>query len=498
MKFPVRLFGLVTLGLAWLVVAGDPSPTAACPFCNAVSMTLSEEMNTSDAVVIARLLDAPAGSDAETPLEDPAAAAEPKPVHFEIVEILKGVELLEGQTQIEVLYFGQQPQGTLFMMFGIDPADLAWSTPTPISERAQDYLRQTRQLPEGGADRLAFFQQFLEHAETMLANDAFDEFARAPYADVVALRERMDRAQLLSWAQNPDIPATRRRLYLTMLGVCGLPEDVPLLEQMICSDNREIRGALDALIACYLNLTGESGLPLIEDRFLRKADAEYIDTYAAIMALRFHGQEGHLLSRPRLLQSLRLMLDRPALADLVIPDLARWKDWSAADKLMELFVNADESNSWVRVPVVNYFRACEADMQRRIAELAQIDPEAVKRASFFMVGAGTPPAGSQRPADGSQPSAAPAGDEPAQEPAAEGDLLPPPEEEAAPAEEGSAAAPAANPDDEQLAAAVPAVAGARRAEEPAGNADPQRGVLWSAVGVGATLLLAQLWLLRRV
>ena len=33
------------------------------------------------------------------------------------------------------------------------------------------------------------------------------------------------------------------------------------------------------------------------------------------------------------------MLDRPQLADLVIPDLARWEDWSVMDRLVELFKN---------------------------------------------------------------------------------------------------------------------------------------------------------------
>ena len=56
---------------------------------------------------------------------------------------------------------------------------------------------------------------------------------------------------------------------------------------------------------------------------LANKKAPYADTYAAIMALRFHGSETDVVPKKRILEGLRYMLDRPQLADLVIPDLAR-------------------------------------------------------------------------------------------------------------------------------------------------------------------------------
>ena len=137
-------------------------------------------------------------------------------------------------------------------------------------------------------------------------------------------------------------------------------------------------------MAAYLTLKGPDGMPLVEDLFLKNKDAEYTDTYATIMALRFHGTEEKIIPRERLLVGIRTMLDRPQLADLVIPDLARWEDWSVMDRLVELFKNADEESSWVRVPVINYLRACPLpEAKERIDELAKLDPETVKRANSF-------------------------------------------------------------------------------------------------------------------
>jgi hypothetical protein len=83
-------------------------------------------------------------------------------------------------------------------------------------------------------------------------------------------------------------------------------------------------------------------------------------------------------------QSLHHVLDRKDLADLVIPDLARWGDWSQVSRLEKLFVEAEKDNNWIRVPVVNYLRACpNPEAAEAIERLKAIDPESVKRASSF-------------------------------------------------------------------------------------------------------------------
>jgi len=113
--------------------------------------------------------------------------------------------------------------------------------------------------------------------------------------------------------------------------------------------------------------------------------AEYTDTFSAIMALRFHGQNESIIPRERLVKSMRLLLDRPDVVDLVIPDLARWQDWESMDRLVELFKSADKKTSWVRIPVVQYLMACPLPKAKeKLAELKEIDPESVRRGSLFL------------------------------------------------------------------------------------------------------------------
>ena len=381
MTRPVRSFslGLGVLAVLAASMAMTPPLARGCPFCSAVSQTFSEEIGSMDAVVIARLVELPPPSKT---VAGEATREVPK-AKFEVVQVVKGEAFIKPQQVVETIYFGEAKKGKPFLMMAVDPPKLMWSTPLPLSQRAEGYIPKLLALPKEGSQRLVFFQKYLEDADEMLARDAYDEFAKAPYDAVKALKPKMDHDQLVSWIQDPDIPASRRRLYFTMLGVCGGADDVPMLESLLKSDDRKAKAGLDAMIGCYLTLTGAAGMPLIEDQFLRNKDAEYADTYAAIMALRFHGGED-VIPQKRILEGLRHMLGRPQLADLVIPDLARWKDWSVMEQLVQLFKDADEKSSWVRVPVVNYLRACpKPEAKDRIKELEKIDPAAVKRANTF-------------------------------------------------------------------------------------------------------------------
>ncbi len=304
-------------------------------------------------------------------------------VLMKIEKVLKGPKLVEVGQEVLAIYYGDVTKGRRFMMSGVDPPELQWSC-LPLTERGEAYVEKVMALSDDPLERLRFYHGYLQDEEEMLSRDAYDEFAITPYEVVKQLAPEMDHDQLVRWIGDPEMPTDRKRLYLTMIGVCGDENDLPFLETLLRSTQKTTRGALDALIACYLTLAGESGIPLVDELFLANQQAPYADTYAAIMAVRFHGTEGGVIARSKLVDSLHHVLDRKDLADLVIPDLARWSDWSQIERLTELFIEADDDNNWVRVPVVNYLRACpKPEAKAALEKLEQIDPDAVKRANTF-------------------------------------------------------------------------------------------------------------------
>ena len=257
-----------------------------------------------------------------------------------------------------------------------------------LNDQQNAYLTKLMTLPKDGAGRLTFFQRYLEDPDPTLAQDAYDEFARAPYATLKQLKPSMDHDQLVKRVEDPEMQASHRRLYLTMLGVCGSREDLPMLEKRMRRTDSQAKSGLDALIACYLTLRGPAGVELVEDLYLKKRDdnfsGDYADVYAAIMALRFHGSEGDVIPRERVLKAFAYLLDNPQMADLIIPDLARWGDWSKLGRLVDLFNQADAKSTWVRMPIINYVRACpRPEAKEVLKKFQEIDPEAVKRAMTF-------------------------------------------------------------------------------------------------------------------
>ena len=339
-------------------------------------MTFTDQLSGQDVVVSAKLLKVPELP--ETPGEDLPKAT------FEITKVLKGKEFVDVGMTFKALLVGRYKPGKEFLVMGVDPPSIVWTTPIKASERLIQYLEDIQTLPESGADRLVFFQDYFEDEVSSIAFDAYDEFAKAPYSDLVELKDRMHREKLMAWVKDPELAINRRRLYLTMLGVCGTAEEGDEMEKMIDKGGSSNLRGLDALVASYLCLKGEDGVDLVEQKFLRNEKSEFTDTMAAVSALRFHATEVEVIDKKKIITAVRALLDRPKMADLIIPDLARWEDWSVMDKLVTMFKESDDDKRWLRVPIISYLIACPLPAAKvHLAELKELDPAAVARANLF-------------------------------------------------------------------------------------------------------------------
>ncbi|HTQ40521.1 MAG TPA: hypothetical protein VMJ32_15960 [Pirellulales bacterium] len=405
-----QFFLAAFVGVSLLIVG---PAVKACPFCGQVSLTWSEEMKAADAVVIAEMTETPARPAGADGAFAPGISEQLAKSKFRIVEILKGADLLKKTKQIDAIYLGDAPVGTKFLITAVDPKSLSWATPTALTARSLPYIDTLLKLPEKGADRLLFFQDYLEDEDPVLKQDSFDEFAKATYDDLKAYGPRANYNQLIKWISDPDISPSHRRLYFTLLGVCGSEKDVPLIESLFHSKDRKFKAGLDAMIGSYLAIKGPTGMALVEDMFLKNQDAEFTDTYAAIQAVRI-SQEAGIITKDNAAKAFHLMLSRPKMADLVIPDLARWQDWTVMNQLVDLFVKADADSAWVRVPVLKYLQVCPLpEAKEQLAQLEKLDPTAAKQAqSFLLPGgaalapapAGTPKNGASNAPNGNTPS----------------------------------------------------------------------------------------------
>jgi len=361
-------FAIFLVLLVW-ATSSRSALGSVCPFCSASGQTMRQEMETMDVVALATLVKV-----SETPTDSLGT--------FRIDKIIKGELYTKLGTTVEATYYGPPESTKTFLIQGVDPKSFVWSAPIPLTEEAKDYLGKLLSLPEEPVERLAFYQNFFEHPDFLLSRDAYDEFAQTPYDEVVKLKPRIQRARLIEWINDPAISVDRKRLYYTLVAICDVKEDAKWMEAKIKSVDEKERKALDALSAAYLSLVGDAGLPVLVENYFQNQDSDYVDVYAVVGALRFHATEGKKIEPLKVADAMAKLLDRPDLADLVIPDLARLEDWRHLDKLMQLFKQAKKPDDWlIRSPIINFMRACPLpEAETLLAEMEKIDPASVKRA----------------------------------------------------------------------------------------------------------------------
>jgi hypothetical protein len=235
----------------------------------------------------------------------------------------------------------------------------------------------------------------------MVASDAYGEFANAPYKEIVPIKDEFPREDIRKWLTSPETPKTRLGLYGMMLGLCGTAEDAELLRDIIEQPTQDYRLGIDGIMAGYLFLTGEQGLPLIEDSKLRNTDAVFSETYAGMQALRFLWTYApDVIPAERLRGAMRILLDRPDLADLVITDLARWEDWSVTDRLMTMYGKDDYNIPSIKRNIIRFMLVAErakADKtgdpppesavkaKQYLEQLRESDPKTYEAAKRFFI-----------------------------------------------------------------------------------------------------------------
>ncbi|MGE0376933.1 MAG: hypothetical protein AB7Q45_16105 [Planctomycetaceae bacterium] len=379
----------LSLGLlVWGLTAG---PLDACPFCSAPSLTLSEQLAQADAAVLVQWA---SGKPGDSERGDVGSTV------YQLLEVVNpGKAQLKKGDAVTLPRYRPGQEGDLFLLLGTQGTELEWSSPLEVTETSFNYIRQAPSPEAPPSARLSYFVQFLEYPDPLISNDAYAEFSNAPYKDIVPLSAEFPREKLRVWLADPDVPPTRLGLYGLLLGLCGTAEDAPLMERKITEKSDDFRLGIDGVMGGYLLLTGDQGLELIDETKLKCRDIPFSETYAAMQALRFMWTYGDRIEKDRLRQSMRILLDRPELADLVIADLARWEDWSIIDRLMGLYGAEEYSIPSIKRAIVRYLLVASKDKpdegeradhvkqaESYLATLRETDPKTVKQAErFFFV-----------------------------------------------------------------------------------------------------------------
>jgi len=359
---------ILTLTAIIILAASSITPARAnfCPFCDAPSLTLSELLEESQHLLLAKW------TGGDKPTNESAGTAK-----FTIIEVAKSKDdaFKVGEEIVLPQYIAGNEDGSYILM-GPDTKLIDWHVPSEATAETWKYVKN---LPPPVTDekdkieRLAYFLDYLEHPETTVSNDAYGEFAAAAYEVIKPLSDRMPREKLRAWVTSSETSVSRLGLYGLLLGLCGKEEDAAAMKEKILNANADFRLGIEGVMSGYLIITKEAGLKVLEDnKMLAKTyvnqDGEekklpFSETYAAMQTLRFMWvYEPDCIPKQRLKESMRLLLNRPQMADLVIADLARWKDWGVQDQLMTMYDDTDYNIPSVKRAIIKYFHYCTEDV----------------------------------------------------------------------------------------------------------------------------------------
>ncbi len=360
----------------------------ACPFCDAPALMMSEQIGQCDHMLRGKWLEG------EKPVSLRGGSSK-----FEILDVAfsKGDRFQKGQIVVMPQYIAGSDTSTYTLM-GPDDRLEDWHVPSEVTEASWTYLSK---MPPGVKDakaqteRLQYFLDYFEHPDLLVSNDAFAEFASAPYEVIVPLKDHLPREKILGWLQDPKTPVTRTGFYGMLAGICGRAEDAPILEKKIVTLDADFRLGIEGVMAGYMMICGEEGLKKLEEvKILSKTaiskDGKEItlpfsETYAVMQALRFMWTyEPDRLPKDRLKQSMHLLLERKEMADLVITDLARWKDWSIQDRLMTMYGDENYDIPAIRRAIVRYLYYCSQEKNEPGADGTRTSTEDAVKAEANM------------------------------------------------------------------------------------------------------------------
>lgn len=248
--------------LAALVVAGA-GPALGCAIClSAVSVSLAEEIDATDRAVLA--------------LPDGAG--------FRVLAVLKGDGAPGAFIAADMLVPAPPPpEGERALVLLHNAFAGTWKAIGAARPENAGWLREIASAPplEGDDDhavvagpsldaRLALAAPRLEDADPIVAEIAHDQIARAPYAALAGLAERLDPAALRAFLDAPGTGA-RRASYILLLGLAGDDRDAAAIgDRLAVSRQRQDATDLAALLAADMELRGPGRVAWIEQTYLSR------------------------------------------------------------------------------------------------------------------------------------------------------------------------------------------------------------------------------------
>jgi hypothetical protein len=345
------------------------APTAlACPLCfDGVRESLGQRLDTADRAVIA----APISGSAKLQVLDVVKRGKGA-IPDIIAEPISNLGVNAALSPEPFLLLGNYPAPGWSNLGNIRAEHAGWLRELIATRMVKDDLPPPPTWSQsaqgsvalsyaGWQQRVALVLPDLESSDRLVAEIAWGELARAPYAAMEAARSRLNPATVARWLDDPQL-AQRHAAYMLLLGFVGGPSDAVRIEQHL-DDLRISHGAtnLGAMIAADLELRGPLRVGWVEALYFADRTRYAPEVEAAVLALSVQGDANRTIPRERAIQAFRTLIRaHPRMAGSVAPQLTDWKYWDVAADYAALLKSDPILDPASEFAIVNYLRRAAA------------------------------------------------------------------------------------------------------------------------------------------
>lgn len=283
---------------------------------------------------------------------------------YRILDVANSREAVEKGAVVVAAGKGRWKAGEHALLTNIGKG--RWKASPPISRACFDYALAAPDPKQEDSRRVPYFLRNLNSSDRQISDDAFVELERAPMRAIVASAKLIPREFVAARLQDDATDKLRVGLYGQMLGLAGNESDRKLLRGLIENapgGKDSFVPGMGGIVGGYLLLAGADGLDWIDASLLKEVnqDIPFWHGYGTLVAVQFMWEFGEgRISRPRLRESMRRLLDDPRIADLAINELVRWEDWSLHDRLLAMMNNPKFEEIWFKRAIMRYMARSSA------------------------------------------------------------------------------------------------------------------------------------------
>ncbi|HQR05827.1 MAG TPA: hypothetical protein PLN21_03340 [Gemmatales bacterium] len=385
-----RTSSWLLLLLSFFVMPPSTQAACICPFCGAMQgQTLVKEVQQARFVLY--------GVPSNPQIKRDADGREFSTTDFTIEEVVKPDPFLKNKKTLTLpRYIPPSAAGDEKMLVFCDLSNEQPDTYLMMTIKdvaVVKYLKEAMKIDEKDVSkRLRFYFNYLDHFDNEVASDAYKEFAKADYADVVKLvKDYGDadmRKRLQTWLKDPNTAIYRYGLFGLMLGLCGKSEDGEVFLSLLNDPDKSLISGIDGILAGYILVDQTNGWKYTKSLIMGNT-SDFAKRHAGLRTIRFlwDTHMGHI-PPDELLGAMEQFISQGDIADMAIDDLRKWKQWKFTDKILEQSKRDTHIGALVQRAVLRYMLSVPHDKypgaKAYVEAVRKVNPDKIKDAQEIL------------------------------------------------------------------------------------------------------------------